>query len=85
MISTWRELLTKELERNKEDWDDVVAIAIRESDSLDTPFYTGYGGTEGCPFTVWSVNYVYFPKEYDGAESVCSVSRHPNGKPTAHI
>lgn len=44
---------------------------------LDVEFDSGYGTEEGCAFTVWTHDWVYFPICYDGAEWVGSVPRHP--------
>lgn len=81
--TTWRKEITEELQSHNENWDDVVSCTLT-NEQLDKTFYSGYGGNEGDPFTVWTVNRVYFPVCYDGAEWVGSVSRHPDGHPTKH-
>jgi hypothetical protein len=48
-------------------------------------FENGYGGPEGPVFTAWTQNRVLFPVCYDGAESVSSVPRNPNGEATEHV
>ena len=53
--------------------------------SLGRKFDDGYGGPEGCWFTVWTTNRVYFPTVYDGAESVRSVPRNPCEEATPHV
>jgi hypothetical protein len=53
-------------------------------EEMNKEFDSGYGGTKGVPFTVWTKNTVYFPICYDGAEWVGSVSRNPDGKSTEH-
>ena len=40
-------------------------------------FDSGYGGTEGCHFTVWGKKNIYFPVCYDGSEWVGAVRRNP--------
>lgn len=35
---------------------------------MDRKFYSGYGGTEGAPFILWTEKGVFFPVVYDGAE-----------------
>lgn len=82
--TTWRIELTGELEAHGESWDDVEASTLTDED-LDRKFYSGFGGEEGCHFTVWTTNSVYFPWCYDGAEGVARVSRHPDGKATPHV
>ena len=54
---------------------------------LTTAFNSGYGGTEGAHFTVWTERYVYFPVQYDGSEWVGHVPRHPDigFNPTRHV
>jgi hypothetical protein len=82
-----------------ETWADVVAVALgpcpnnygREEEvepsepSMDTIFDCGFGGANGCAFTVWTTHRVYFPVEYDGAESVASVPRNPCDEATEHV
>lgn len=82
-MTTWRKLLSEALEEQGESWSDVVSMTLTGA-QLDKEFYDGYGGAEGDPFTVWTVKRVYFPTEYDGSESVASVSRDPDGIPTPH-
>jgi hypothetical protein len=52
---------------------------------LDVVFNDGFGGPEGHPFTVWTGKRVYFPTEYDGAESVDSVPRDPCDEVKSHV
>jgi hypothetical protein len=75
-----------------ESFADVVSVALAPNPwsedvepSLDRPFYDGFGGAEGDYFTVWTSSRVYFPTEYDGAESCASVARNPDGKATVHV
>ena len=83
MKTTWRKELTSVMRLNSESLDDVVANTMTDDD-MDKEFDRGFGGTEGCEFTAWTANRVYFPICYDGAEWVGSVSRNPDGVPTAH-
>lgn len=82
-MSTWKEMLNSALEENGESWSDVEANTMSE-DEMAKNFDSGYGSTEGCSFTVWTKNTVYFPLCYDGSERIGSVSRNPDGRPTAH-
>ncbi len=84
--TTWRTLLTEALAKNGETMESVTATTLTEDD-LDRVFNRDHGGVEGVPFTAWSANFVYFPVEYDGFESVASVPRNPdrNARPTKHI
>jgi hypothetical protein len=83
-VSTWRKEIQEALEENGEGWGDIESITLNEYE-LDIVFDSGYGGTEGKPFTVWTKNRVYFPAVYDGAEWVAFVSRNPDDKPTEHV
>jgi hypothetical protein len=67
-----------------ESFEDIESSTLSEQ-QLDSEFDNGYGGSNGCAFTVWTKNYVYFPAVYDGAEWVDCVSRNPNGVATLHI
>jgi hypothetical protein len=82
-METWRTILTTELASNGETWADVESNTMTD-EQMDTAFDSGYGTSDGCPFTVWTKGRVYFPVVYDGAEWASSVSRHPDGKPTRH-
>lgn len=80
---TWRKMLIEEMKDYGESLSDIVSSTMTEAE-MDEPFDSGYGFTEGIPFTVWTERRVYFPLYYDGAEWVGSVSRHPDGEPTEH-
>jgi len=84
MNDTWRKKVEKELNAFREAWGDVVSNTMSDAE-IDTPFDSGYGSNEGCPFTIWTSKRVYFPVTYDGSEWVGSVARYPDGKPTDHI
>ncbi len=80
----WRDLIQQEMSEHGESWSDVMSIAPIDLE-LSKKFDSGYGGTEGRPFTIWTEKRVYFPAVYDGAEWCASVARHPDGKPTYHV
>lgn len=82
--ASWKKMLEQEMESRGETLADLVANTLTEEEMLEE-FDSGYGGTEGKPFTAWSGKSVYFPVQYDGAEWVGSVSRHPDSEPTNHI
>ena len=82
-MSTWKELLEETLKERGEELADLEANTLTDADMVKE-FDSGFGGTEGVPFTAWSAKTVYFPICYDGAEWVGSVARHPDGKPTEH-
>ncbi len=98
-LKTWRDLITEEMSLNDDSWDNVVAATFSDGEldrrpmamraphsDLDKPFNAGAVGVEeGCPFTLWTEQRVYFPLTYDGSESVGSVFRHPSSVPTIHI
>ena len=65
-------------------WENVVKCTLTEAE-LDVPFDSGYGGSRGKPFTLWTKTRVYFPVVYDGAEWVSSVPRDPCDAPTLHV
>lgn len=80
----WKTEIDALFKMNGDTWDDVEANTMSYAAMIEE-FDAGFGGVEGCAFTLWTKKYVYFPVCYDGAESVAYVSRHPNGKPTAHV
>lgn len=82
-LATWKELITSEMKIHSEGWNHIAESTLTD-EQADTKFDHGYGGEEGCDFTVWTANRVYFPICYDGAEWCGSVARNPDGKSTAH-
>lgn len=82
-MTTWR----KELERARRyvgDESEMHPLAPDE-ESWDVEFDSGYGGTEGPEVLAWSVDYVYFPVCYDGAEWLGSAPRGPGEHGQAHV
>ena len=84
MTTTWRKELSEAFACTGDTWEDIEASTLTEAE-LDAAFYSGYGGTDGAPFTVWTKTRVYFPWQYDGSKGVAWVSRHPDNQPTYHI
>ncbi len=82
METTWEIELRATCKRNKDDFDSLITTMSPEE--MDKVFDSGYGMEEGCPFTAWSKEYVYFPGCYDGAEWVESVPRNPCDIKTFH-
>ena len=80
---SWREMVSYAMSSNKDSWENVEANTMSEAE-MDVMFYSGFGGVDGIPFTVWTHDWVYFPMCYDGSEWVGSVARNPNGEPTGH-
>lgn len=83
-MTTWRRQLEAEMKSNGDAFGSIDASSPPVGNWLDVEFNDGYGGEEGCAFTIWTKHRVYFPVCYDGSEWVGSVSRHPDGKPTVH-
>ena len=82
--SNWKKLISLELETNNETWADVIKCTLTKKKLL-VAFDCGYGDANGQPFTLWTINFVYFPAQYDGSEWCASVPRNPCKKATAHI
>ena len=74
-MGNWYEMLKEVFAENGENFEE-IKCTLSEAE-LKVNFDTGYGGTEGQPFTAWGKNYVYFPICYDGAEWVGSAPRNP--------
>ena len=72
---TWGKMLKESFESNKEDYSKMITTL--NNDELNKAFDTGYGGSEGSPFTAWGEKYVYFPIVYDGSEWVGYAPRNP--------
>jgi hypothetical protein len=84
-MTKWRDKITDEMRRHKDNWQNVVSMHPEEENWLDYLFDDDFGSIEGESFTVWTKKRVYFPVTYDGSEWVGSVSRAPDGKSTEHI
>lgn len=96
-MATWRKLIDIEMAKHGERWDSLHWVVMPPQpepgawgdpefvSDLDAEFDAGYGGINGCPFTVWTKRWVYFPVVYDGAESVGSVPRNPCDVATEHV
>ena len=85
--TTWRILIQDEMDDHGDSFENVISsIASMEgvSEWLDIEFYAGFGGKNGCSFTLWTKTRVYFPLCYDGLEWVGSVPRNPSNEITAH-
>jgi hypothetical protein len=82
-MTTWRELITSSMSETGETFADVAATTLSE-DELDRRFNSGFGGSEGVSFTLWTKGRVYFPVVYDGSEWVGSVPRDPCDEATPH-
>ena len=82
-MTCWRELISCAMERHGDAWGNVEFNTMDDS-AMDRQFNDDYGATQGCAFTVWTRDYVYFPLCYDGAEWAGSVRRNPGAFATEH-
>lgn len=78
-MKNWRELINSAL------GDDKLIACTLSNEELDIKFDSGYGGSEGKPFTAWSETRVYFPIVYNGSEWVESAPRNPCDEATKHF
>jgi len=83
-MESWKTFLEEAMADHNETFEDIVSNTMTDEE-MEKEFDSGYGGEEGIPFTVWTKSRVYFPACYDGAEWAESVSRDPDGIPTAHV
>lgn len=74
--TSWRELIEEAMMYNSDSWGNIVESTLT-AEEMDEMFYNGYGSENGRPFTLWTKEWVYFPLEYDGSESVGSAPRNP--------
>lgn len=99
-ITTWRRLIFLCMEHETNDsWDNFIGAYANGEDpywsefSLDKPdskwldrsFNRSSGGIEGCSFTLWTEDFVYFPTVYDGYENVSWVYRDPCKAAKEHV
>ena len=78
-------MIEYEMARHGDSFANVIGHALAEGGNLITEFADGYGGTEGCAFTLWTASRVYFPACHDGSEWVESVPRNPCDEPMRHV
>jgi hypothetical protein len=83
--TNWNELIVENMEKYGETMKDEIGHAPLGDDWVYERFDDGYGGINGCPFTLWTKKRVYFPVCYDGAEWVGSVPRNPCLEATIHL
>lgn len=83
-MTSWYEQISLAMAPHDDTWSNVVSHTMSEG-QLHAQFNDGYGGPEGCAFTLWTKKRVYFPVMYDGAEWVSSVPRSPCKEATQHI
>lgn len=77
-MATWREKFQKEIfPHTKDTIEDLVFESKKPSTLLDREFDDGFGGAEGTPFIAWSENFVYFSRDYDGADYIEYAPRNP--------
>lgn len=85
---TWDDVESAALAPNVQPWwddDDERVASKKEAANFDADFDAGFGGAEGCFFTLWTKRRVYFPVVYDGAEWCESVPRNPCDQATKHV
>lgn len=76
-------MLDKAMQENGETWDDVEASTMTEED-MNAISNLDYGShAEGCEFTVWTKQSVYYRLRW--AEWVGRVSRNPDGESNTHM
>lgn len=75
MKSTWHEMLKNAFIEDGEDFSKMICTLSNEQ--LQVEFNSGYGCSEGAPFTAWGEKWVYFPIVYDGSEWVGHAPRNP--------
>ena len=81
-MRNWSEMLKCAFECNGDDFSKMATTLTRQE--LNQEFDSGYGGTEGAPFTAWGEKRVYFPVCYDGSEWVGSAPRNPCDEKCLH-
>lgn len=76
-MTTWRKELRDHFKETGDSFDNII-ITLTDKE-LDKEFDADFGSKNGQPFTAWSDNWVYFSYEYDGADYIERVERHPPG------
>lgn len=82
--NSWGSMLDKLFKENGDSHENILGMAPANLD-LHRTFNSGWGGSNGKPFTIWTEKYVYFPGVYDGSEWIAFVRRHPCDVATQHV
>jgi hypothetical protein len=82
--TTWQEII-KEVMKTTGDTPEDIVHSVPEWTKLNEVFDNGFGPINGCRFTIWTTNYVYFPTRYSGAEYAAYVPRNPCDIATGHV
>jgi hypothetical protein len=78
----WKEMLIEAFKETGDNFDNLKTTLSKEE--LETYFDSGYGCSQGEPFTAWGDNYVYFPVVYDGSEWIGFAPRNVCDIKTEH-
>lgn len=84
-MTNWKKLIMQEMLNQGETWVDVVEHYPEDAAIFNQEFDSDFGREQGAPFTLWTLNRVYFPVCYDGAEWAGSVPRNPCAEATTHL
>lgn len=79
MKTTWRKLITAEMEAHKDSWDNYV------NSTFPNPFGWDLDRPVSAPFTLWTKDRVYFSVYHDGEEWAESVPRNPCNEAPSYI
>ena len=74
-MTSWSDLLKEAMEANGDTFPPLFCTLSDKQ--LRVEFDGSFGCVEGKPFTAWGEKWVYFPLNYDGAESVGCAPRDP--------
>jgi hypothetical protein len=77
-MTTWQQLITQELEKNSENWNSIVNFIGLKEGYLYQEFLNDFGkrNLDNFCFTIWTVDFVYFPVVYDSVMSCGSAPRY---------
>lgn len=81
---TWRQLIEEEMAEHGDSLADAAWVPHGHG-WMDVEFDDDHGPTEGCCFTRWTTDRVYFPAVYDGREWAASVPRNPCDEVVEHV
>lgn len=64
--------------------EDIEAIACEKIKDFDEPFESTYSGPVAPCICIWTKDFVYYVKEYDGTERLMRLPRNPVPIPPKH-
>ena len=74
--SDWKSWADMLWDKYRLKWKDLEACTISKA-KFHQKFDSSYGSANGAPFTAWTKDRVFGNHDYDGADEIIALDRHP--------